>query len=85
MPTFGAASPTPNSGDGLTFQGWFDALAGGTRYYGSETFTANKTLYAHWDGWYLDPEGTLTIAGSGPINDYYKDKNGFLGTLPETP
>ena len=78
-PTFGAVPAAPDDGTGLTFLGWFDALAGGTEYQGTETFTANKTLYAHWDGWYCDAQGTLTIAGSGPMDDYYYGASSIPG------
>ncbi len=42
--------PTP-SRTGYTFLGWYTAASGGTRVYGSDTYTTagNQTLYAHWE------------------------------------
>ena len=34
---------------GYTFAGWYNQASGGTKYGASPTFTANTTVYAHWD------------------------------------
>lgn len=42
------ALPTP-ARPGYTFAGWFTAPSGGTQVGASTVFTANTTLYAHWN------------------------------------
>lgn len=63
-----ASLPSASYG-GLTFDGWYTALTGGTRVDETTAFSADATVYAHWSGWSLDG-GTLTIAGTGPMGDY---------------
>ena len=46
--TMGSNIPTAVR-SGYTFEGWYTAASGGTKYVNSTTITAgNKTLYAHW-------------------------------------
>lgn len=61
----------PVYGDGsLTFGGWYDAPSGGTEYTGTETFSADTTVYAHWAGWYIENGSTLVVVGDGSMDNY---------------
>ena len=51
--------------EGYTFQGWYDNIDGGNRI-NSYTFTANKTIYAHWK---INQYTVTYNANSGTINN----------------
>ena len=51
--------------DGHTFLGWYDNIDGGNRI-NSYTFTANKTIYAHWK---INQYTVTYNANSGTINN----------------
>ena len=53
--------------DGCNFLGWFTAAEGGTRKTAEDAFTADLTLYAHWEttgGGVPAPASGLSILGS---------------------
>jgi uncharacterized repeat protein (TIGR02543 family) len=70
--------PTP-SRDYWTFTGWYTAPAGGTLVSTTTAFTADTTLYAHWDGLPY----TVTFDKDGTVIETLTAKVGTkLGTLP---
>jgi uncharacterized repeat protein (TIGR02543 family) len=70
---------------GSTFDGWFDALSGGTRYTGGETVTGDLTLYAHWTAGThiitIDLNGGNLLGGGGQ-NTRIVNYGDPIGTLP---
>lgn len=57
--------------NGLKFFGWYDAPTGGNEIKETTQFTGSKTVYAHWDGWFIDQgTNTLVVAGSAAVGPY---------------
>ena len=56
-----AVQPTNPTRAGYTFQGWYTAKNGGTKYDFNQTVTGDITLYAHWSV----NSYTLTFDGNG--------------------
>ncbi len=56
----------PDSRDGFTFDGWFDATEGGTKVESGDTPTGDTTLYAHWTKDAPAPDTyTITLDANG--------------------
>lgn len=57
--------------NGLKFFGWYDAPTGGNEIKETTQFTGSKTVYAHWDGWFIDQgtkhPGCGRKRGCGPL------------------
>ena len=70
--------PTPTRG-GYDFLGWYTAASGGTRVTTSTVFTADATLYAHWEKKQSSSGGGSSSSSSGggsytgPVGVYYAD------------
>ena len=75
-PQYGEAPTDADPNIGLKFMGWFDAPVDGTEYTASSVFSEDTTLYAQWDGWYLDAAGTLVIGGQGSLGKYFEFSGG---------
>ncbi len=86
--TYAAAMPTLTAAPvrtGYSFNGYYDAETGGTKYYNADLSSANNwdktttaTLYAHW----LSVDN-ITITGTKYINDeltFASTTSGFSGT-----
>lgn len=56
-----ATQPANPTRSGYTFQGWYTAKNGGTKYDFSQTVTGNMALYAHWA---KEPSALRRLAGS---------------------
>ena len=56
-----ATQPTDPTRTGHTFQGWYTARSGGSKYDFNQTVTGDVTLYAHWSV----NSYTLTFDGNG--------------------
>jgi len=79
-PVYGDTSYSPLNNDGsfrpakdnqLEFLGWFDSPTSTNEVTADNEFKADTTLYARWDGWFIDSAtNTLVVAGSGNMADY---------------
>ena len=75
--------PTPTTGDGYTFLGWYTAREGGRRIFAetSVSLGGDQVLYAHWTGTFtvkLNPNGN----GAKVTPDSISIENGILENLP---
>lgn len=64
-----SALPTPTPKDGYTFIGWYTAKTGGTKVSTAYEFTANTTLYAHFQNLELYSADFLTTDGKEVKNN----------------
>lgn len=53
------SAPAQPTRIGYTFDGWYDAATGGTKYTFGNQLNGNVTLYAHWTA---NPSATFTVA-----------------------
>ncbi len=93
-PVYGDTSYSPNiftnmnGGTGLrpalenqlSFDDWYDAPIGGRPVDASTVFSADATIYAHWDGWFIDGTSkTLVVTGNRVAEDYRQTYVGSAG------
>lgn len=85
------ASPTNPTRSGYTFNGWYTAASGGSKYDFSTAITSDLTLYAHWTAKSSSSGGSNSGGGyvpdPTPSNTYYTvtfDSNGGSTVASQT-
>ncbi len=81
-----ATQPTNPTRTGYTFQGWYTAKNGGTKYDFSQTVTSGITLYAHWsvNSYILTFDGNSGETSESSRTVQYGSQYGGLPTATRT-